>query len=100
MAMPSNFPGTGVSLLALEEALFASVKACCAKPMRWFAGLPFWLGNISKRARIDLAELVVLLLILPLFHVSNFFLKIVYTLNEIELRRLCIKRQRLSRKYN
>ena len=74
--------------IALESGLFPALVTICTKCMAGFATRFRALQHISKRPGNTFCKAVALLLCFPCCKLSNFFFKLTYTLNQLELVRL------------
>src|SRR5665213_325966 len=72
----------------LENLLFSICVAMCANPMRWFAFAHIKLQGINERFSVYSFQPVALFLSIPCFHISNFFFKVTYALQQRKLVRL------------
>ncbi len=79
-----KFPSSRSHVLsALEESLLIALVAVCTNIMRGFTRSHLWLQRVSKSPKLTCGfQLVPLLLCFPCFHISNFFFKFAYSLNQ------------------
>ena len=80
---------TRIQNLAFQDRLKSHFIACSTKLMLWFSVCHIGLQRIGDHPGPKLNKLVALLVCLPCFKASHFIFKVVYTLQQRKLLRLC-----------
>jgi len=80
-------------VLFLKDRFDSMLVAVCAKLMRWLSLGHAFLQNVSEDSRLDLVQLIALLLALPIFHLHNAVFEFAYAANlrkAVRLRMQCV----------